>query len=239
MLINDTNNYLLLNGKRFCYIELPDLYETFISNREIICCIKGKEDTPFSDGVFKILIKFPDDYPYNPPKFKFITPIYHPNLYSPDYITIYTQEDWSASSTIASTLIWIYTLMCNPFLDLVCEIDSDNYILSRSSIMYEYRNSNTKWKMTANNWTQKYALPQIWSIFNHKCIVSDDHRYTVIYMLWVGNYIADKLCYLQYQGFIDIWITYIMPHIINPVGDIEHKKRHYDYIPNRVNYLYF
>jgi len=73
------------------------------------------------------MIKLPEEYPFDQPLFKFITPIYNPNLYSPDYITISTQQDWSPSSTIASMLVEIYVLMGNPNLELICGIDSDNY----------------------------------------------------------------------------------------------------------------
>ena len=42
--------------------------------------IQGLENTPYEGGIFKILIDFPTDYPFKPPKFKFGTKIYHPNV---------------------------------------------------------------------------------------------------------------------------------------------------------------
>ena len=35
--------------------------------------IKGPSDTPYAGGVFEVDIKIPADYPFSPPKMKFIT----------------------------------------------------------------------------------------------------------------------------------------------------------------------
>jgi ubiquitin-conjugating enzyme E2 R len=44
--------------------------------------IFGPPDTPYQGGYFKAEMKFPLDYPYSPPKLKFLTPLLHPNVYS-------------------------------------------------------------------------------------------------------------------------------------------------------------
>ena len=37
--------------------------------------------TASEGGFFKAELKFPDDFPNNPPKMKFLTKMYHPNIY--------------------------------------------------------------------------------------------------------------------------------------------------------------
>ena len=44
--------------------------------------IKGPAETPFEGGTFVIDIKFPQDYPFKPPKMAFMTKIYHCNINS-------------------------------------------------------------------------------------------------------------------------------------------------------------
>lgn len=42
--------------------------------------IFGPKDTPFEGGIFMAEMKFPIQYPEEPPTFKFITPMWHPNI---------------------------------------------------------------------------------------------------------------------------------------------------------------
>lgn len=49
-----------------------------------LASIEGPINSPYDGGVFWIHIVFPEMYPYQPPKAKFITPIYHPNVNFPN-----------------------------------------------------------------------------------------------------------------------------------------------------------
>lgn len=42
---------------------------------------EGPEDTLYEGGYFKAQLKFPDDYPNNPPNMIFKTKMWHPNIY--------------------------------------------------------------------------------------------------------------------------------------------------------------
>ena len=43
--------------------------------------ITGPCGTYFEDGVFIACLSFPQDYPLNPPKMKFKSELFHPNIY--------------------------------------------------------------------------------------------------------------------------------------------------------------
>lgn len=44
--------------------------------------ITGPEGTPYAGGVFEVDIDIPKQYPFEPPKMKFSTKIWHPNVSS-------------------------------------------------------------------------------------------------------------------------------------------------------------
>jgi len=48
--------------------------------RTALPVIQGPTGTPYEGGSFKLEILVPDRYPFEPPKIRFTTPIYHPNI---------------------------------------------------------------------------------------------------------------------------------------------------------------
>ena len=50
--------------------------------RHLIGSITGPDGTPYEGGVFDVDIVIPAEYPFEPPKMKFITKIWHPNVSS-------------------------------------------------------------------------------------------------------------------------------------------------------------
>ncbi|KAH7882697.1 ubiquitin-conjugating enzyme/RWD-like protein [Phlebopus sp. FC_14] len=44
--------------------------------------IFGPSDTPFEDGTFKLLLTFDESYPNKPPNVKFLSRMFHPNVYA-------------------------------------------------------------------------------------------------------------------------------------------------------------
>mmetsp|Transcript_16256 Transcript_16256/g.16179 ORF Transcript_16256/g.16179 Transcript_16256/m.16179 type:complete len:91 (-) Transcript_16256:176-448(-) len=43
--------------------------------------IQGPSDSPYADGKFTIEFRVPENYPFAPPKARFITRIFHPNVH--------------------------------------------------------------------------------------------------------------------------------------------------------------
>ena len=52
------------------------------ANRHLLGQIKGPLGTVYEDGLFEIDIVIPQQYPFDPPKMKFLTKIWHPNISS-------------------------------------------------------------------------------------------------------------------------------------------------------------
>lgn len=43
--------------------------------------IEGPPDTLYEGGMFRVELKFPEDYPNNPPEMIFVSEMWHPNIY--------------------------------------------------------------------------------------------------------------------------------------------------------------
>uniref|UniRef100_A0A3P9IAB1 UBC core domain-containing protein n=1 Tax=Oryzias latipes TaxID=8090 RepID=A0A3P9IAB1_ORYLA len=63
-----------VEGFKITLVDEADLY-----NWEV--AIFGPPNTHYEGGYFKARIKFPIDYPYSPPTFRFLTKMWHPNIY--------------------------------------------------------------------------------------------------------------------------------------------------------------
>lgn len=76
----------------------------------------GPRGTPYSQGIWRVQLSIPDDYPQNPPKASFRTRIWHPNVdESSGHICVETlKRDWEQKLTLRDILLTISCLLINP-----------------------------------------------------------------------------------------------------------------------------
>ncbi|KAF9432305.1 Ubiquitin-conjugating enzyme E2 15 [Entomortierella beljakovae] len=90
--------------------------------------IMGPQDTLYEGGFFRAILTFPLDYPLMPPKLKFTTDLYHPNVYPNGEVCIsilhppgedkygYEQasERWSPVHTVETILVSVISMLSSP-----------------------------------------------------------------------------------------------------------------------------
>ena len=114
--------------------------------------IKGPVNSCYEGGIFEVNIIIPDDYPFSPPKIKFDTTIYHPNI---SYITgeicldILKKKNWIPELSIMAVLISLQSLMCEPVPN-----DPQNLYIAK-----QYMTDINLFKKTAKLWVEEYANP--------------------------------------------------------------------------------
>ena len=110
--------------------------------------IQGPPDSPYATGMFTLEVNFPNDYPFKPPKVKFITRVYHPNVNSNGAICLDILKDqWSPALTISKVLLSITSLLTDP--------NPDDPLVA--DIAHLYKTDREKYEKTAREWTNKYA----------------------------------------------------------------------------------
>jgi ubiquitin-protein ligase len=111
----------------------------------------GTQDTPYFGGYYFFEFNFPNDYPFSPPKLKYITndgvTRFNPNLYINGKVCLsilntWNGEKWSSCQTISSILLSLSSILNDkPLLNEPgLKINSDDFIPYQKSI--EYSNIN-------------------------------------------------------------------------------------------------
>ena len=103
----------------------------------------------YEGGTFLLEIKIPDTYPFNPPKVKFTTRIWHPNISSVTGAICLDilKDQWAAAMTLRTVLLSIQALLASAEPD-----DPQDAVVAN-----QYKNNFQVYKKTARHWTNVYA----------------------------------------------------------------------------------
>ncbi|CAG8511421.1 16656_t:CDS:2 [Dentiscutata erythropus] len=116
---------------------------------ELFLLSYAQTESPYAGVVFFLDIKIPTYYPFKPPKVKFMTRIYHPNINISGAISLdILYIEWSSAINISKLLWSIFWFLTDhnpdcPFFE--------------REITHIYKTDRVRYEATAREWTRKYV----------------------------------------------------------------------------------
>ena len=113
----------------------------------------GPEGTPYAGGVFRLEVAVPARYPFEPPKVRFVTPVYHPNIDSAGRICLDTlnmppKGCWTPSLNLSTVMTSVRLLLAEPNPDDGLMVD----------ITREFRVNHPLFLQKARQQTREHAM---------------------------------------------------------------------------------
>uniref|UniRef100_A0A7S0EQQ4 UBC core domain-containing protein n=1 Tax=Hanusia phi TaxID=3032 RepID=A0A7S0EQQ4_9CRYP len=102
-------------------------------------CIAGPPDTIYEGGIFSARLSFPDNYPDKPPRMRFLTPVWHPNVYLTGDVCISILHDpgedetnpeelasmrWSPVHSVETIVLSVISMLSDPTDDSPANIEA-------------------------------------------------------------------------------------------------------------------
>jgi len=142
------NEYKALAKEKWVEIELDeeDMFNWTVA------LIVLNPDSLYYGGYFKARMTFPRDYPYKPPDFRFLRPLFHPNVYPDGRLCISilhapgedvlsgesAGERWSPAQRVESVLISILSLLDDAEVSSPANVDA-GVLLRKDPVKYKER----------------------------------------------------------------------------------------------------
>jgi ubiquitin-conjugating enzyme (huntingtin interacting protein 2) len=125
------------------------IYFSSDSKGYIKALILGPKDTPYENGIFLLDYNIDQGYPHTPPKIRFTTNIWHPNIsFQSGAICVdFLKNNWSSSLKISHVLLMVQSMFSEVFLDDPLEITAAK----------AYKDNKNEFFKMAKGYTEKYA----------------------------------------------------------------------------------
>ncbi|XP_043270005.1 ubiquitin-conjugating enzyme E2 T-like isoform X2 [Venturia canescens] len=118
----------------------------------IMVYIVGPHKSPYEGGIFELELEVDNSYPFEPPRLKFSTPIYHPNIDTSgricmDLLKMPPKGGWKPTITLENLLVAAQWLLGNP--------NPDDPLMP--DIATEYKINRMEFDRKARKYTQAHA----------------------------------------------------------------------------------
>ena len=133
--------------KRSLLVEGFQIYG--LKDNELFGAMEGPPKTSYENGYFLFKMIIPLDYPYKPPKFYFLTKIFHPNIDEFGLVSVdILQDQWNTIiSKFYTIIISIQSLLDDP--------NPDIFVNEQAAKLY--KEDKIKYEETVRNFTLNYA----------------------------------------------------------------------------------
>jgi len=117
--------------------------------RYIKVALEGPSGSPYEGGIFYLEMYLGDNYPMQPPKVRYLTKIYHPNIDKIGRICLDILKDkWTPALQIRSVLLSLQVLMGNPNVDDPLDVQ----------VAEHWKSNRKEAEKQARQWTTAYAV---------------------------------------------------------------------------------
>merc|ERR1712113_275342 len=111
--------------------------------------MSGPNSTPYDGGTYELELFLPEGYPMEPPKVRFLTKIYHPNIDKLGRICLDVLKDkWSPALQIRTVLLSIQPLLSAP--EPSDPLDT--------KVADHFKENRAEAEVKAKEWNQQYAM---------------------------------------------------------------------------------
>lgn len=203
---------LLVELKKIQEYNQTNINNIYISSYEedinkFMAIILGPKDTLYEGGIFLFDINLPNDYPFQPPKFTFISPNFskigriHPNLYENGKVCLsilntWGNEEWSSSLNIISICETIQSLLDN---DPILHEPPNNRVDNNYKLAAKYKSL----KMTKNIYDKRTLFPEFIYLKIQEKYIENKEVYTKLSLEFNDNKLNNKT-FTYFHGIFNI-----------------------------------